>query len=231
MIYPEKNTSDKIVDGIRVGAQLIPFGIGGAISEIVNSFIPFGYENRRDEWFRSIGMKIEKLPDETNILIKNYIETEEGKTLLIRATITAIETHKIEKLNYLSNVLLSVIEEERMSYDKKEMFLSVISLLEPYDLLLLKIIKNEIKEFNLSDNYEGAYQVSVDNGFTGEKDEFAIIINKLKLNSLLRVSDSIDSFSDVYSPVLIGANNESVLPKFLVTDFANQLVDYLKDTK
>lgn len=231
MIYPEKNTSDKIVDGIRVGAQLIPFGIGGAISEIVNSFIPFGYENRRDEWFRSIGMKIEKLPDETNILIKNYIESEEGRTLLIRATITAIETHKIEKLNYLSNVLLSVIEEERMSFDKKEMFLSVISLLEPYDLLLLKIIKNEIKEFNLSDNYEGAYQVSVDNGFAGEKDEFAIIINKLKLNSLLRVSDSIDSFSDVYSPVLIGANNESVLPKFLVTDFANQLVDYLKDTK
>jgi len=231
MIYPEKNTSDKMVDGIRAGAQLIPFGIGGAISEIVNSFIPFGYEKRRDEWFRSIGMKIEKLPDETNILIKNYIESEEGKTLLIRATITAIETHKIEKLNYLSDVLLGVIEEEHMSYDKKEMFLSIISSLEPYDLLLLTIIKNEIIEFNLSDNFEAAYQVSVDHGFAGEKDEFAIIINKLKLNSLLRVSESIDSFSDVFSHVLIAANNESTLPKFLVTDFANQLVDYLKDTK
>ena len=64
MIYPEKNTSDKVVDGIQAGAQLIPFGIGGVISEIVNSFIPFGYENRRDKWFRSIGMKIENLPDE-----------------------------------------------------------------------------------------------------------------------------------------------------------------------
>ena len=231
MIYPEKNTSDKVVNGIQAGAQLIPFGIGGVISEIVNSFIPFGYENRRDKWFRSIGIKIENLPDDTNLLIKKYIESEEGKTLLIRATIVAIETHKIDKLNFLSNVLLGVIKEEHMQYDQKEMFLSISFLLEPYDLLLLTIIKNEINEFNLIANYDEAYQISIDNGFAGEKDEFAIIINKLKLNSLLRMSESIDSFSDVYSPISLVASNESVLPKFLVTDFATKLMDYLKGSK
>ena len=231
MIYPEKNKSDKLVDGINAGVQLIPLGIGSAISEAVNSFIPLGYENRRDNWFRSIGMKIEKLPDEVNELIRVYIESEEGKTLLIRATISAIETHKAEKLSYLSNVLLRVIQEDRMQYDQKEMLLSVISSLEPYDLLLLTIISSEIDAFCFIDKYDDAFELSLNNGFIGSKDEFVIIINRLKSNSLLRVSDHVDGFSDVYTADSLVVGGTSDLPKFLITELAIQLVDYLSETK
>ena len=76
---------------------------------------------------------------------------------------------------------LALLKKSICSTIKKKCFYLLVSLLEPYDLLLLTIIKNEINEFNLSDNYEEAYQVSVDNGFAGEKDEFAIIINKLEI--------------------------------------------------
>jgi hypothetical protein len=231
MIYPEKNTSDKVADSIKAGAQLIPFGVGGAIIEVVSSFVPLGYENRRDNWLRSIGLKIENLPDSIHDLIKIYIESEEGKTLLICATSSAIETHKLEKLNSLSNVLLGVIQEEQMHYDQKEIFVTVLSSLEPYDLHLLTIISEQIFTFKFIYNYEEAYNFSKNHGFMGSKDEFTIIINRLKTNSLLRVSDHVDGFYDVYSADVLVTESTNDLPKFLVTGFAVQLIEYLTDKK
>lgn len=109
--------SDKVVDGVHAAAQLVPF-VGGAISEAVKSFVPIGYEHRRDKWFQSIELKLEKLPKETVNSIKNYIESEEGRTLLIRATMTAISTHKKDKLNAIRDILLGIICDEDMHYNQ-----------------------------------------------------------------------------------------------------------------
>lgn len=229
MNYPEKNTSDKIADGMNTAAQLIPFGVGGAISEAIKSFVPVGYEHRRDKWFQSIALKLENLPEETVNMIRTYIESEEGNTLLIRATMAAISTHKQDKYNAIRDVLLETIRDVNMHYDQKEMFISVISLLEPYDLALLNIINSKNELFESIESYEDAFTISKENGFKGERDEFIIILNRLEANSLLRVSEHIDGFGDVYSVDVITTEATSSLPKVVVTNFASQLMTFITD--
>lgn len=227
MTYPEKNTSDKVLDGMHVAVQLLPLGVGSAISEFVKSFVPVGYENRRDEWFRSIYLKLEEHPEETVKLICAFLESEEGKTLLIRATMAAVSTHKKVKHNAIRDVLIGVTLEEAMHYDQKEMYISVISLLEPYDLVLLNIIDAQSEQFGLIENYEDAFNLSKKNGFKGERDEFVIIINRLKANSLLRVSEQVEGFGDVYTADVVITKKTNSLPRFIVTNFASQLMSFL----
>ena len=229
MDFPKKNTSDKITDGIHAAAQLIPFGIGGAVSEAIKSFVPVGYEQRRDNWLRTIALKLDAFPEETVELIKTYIDSEEGQTLLIRATMAAISTHKKEKIAAIRDILLETIREEEIPYDQKEIFLSTISALEPYDLLLLKIFSSKSQLFESIQSFEEAFNITKEYGFKGERDEFVIIINKLKSNSLLRISELIDGFGDVYSENFITADATSSLPKVVVTSFATQLMAFITD--
>ena len=66
-------------------------------------------------------------------------------------------------------------------------------------------------------------------GFQGDKDEFLLTINKLKDKSLIRVSDLIDGFSDVYSAELLTTDSVNNMPRVIITDFAKRFMTYIED--
>lgn len=228
--YPEKTKSDKAIDAAHVGAQLIPFGVGGAISQTVNSFWPQGFEKRKEEWLQCLAEKIESMPEEVTEHTYTFFETEEGKTLLLKAATAAISTHKQEKYQAIRDVLLSTANDSGIKYDQKEMFVTIIADLEPYDLFLLKLFHIHHKEFGAMVGYDEALKKSQEYGFQGGKDEFLLTVNKLKDKSLLRVSDLIDGFSDVYSAELLTTNSVNDKPKVIITSFAKKLISYIEDT-
>lgn len=229
--YPEKSKLDKTADIVHVGAQLVPFGVGSAISEFIKSFYPQGFERRREEWLKGLAEKIESIPQEQKEQINTFFEGEEGTTLLLKATLAAISTHKRDKLLAIRNVLLSTVFDSSLYYDQKEICVGIISDLEPYDLVLLKIINTHLSEFGEIDSYEGAFAISKHNGFEGDQDEFFLILNKLRNKSLIRISEHINGFDDVYTvDVVIGGEKDDSRPKFKVTSLAEKLVKYVEGT-
>ncbi len=160
-----------------------------------------------------------------------FFETEEGKTLLLKAAMAAISTHKHEKYQAIRDVLLGTVNDSDIQYDQKEIFVTIIADLEPYDLFLLKLFHIHHKELGAVDGYDEALKKSQEYGFQGAKDEFLLTINKLKDKSLLRVSDLMDGFNDVYSAELLTTDSVNDKPKIIVTDFAKKLIAYIKDTE
>jgi len=227
--YPKKSKTDKVVDTIHVGAQFLPLGIGGAISEFIKSFWPQGFEKRKEEWLQCLSEEFENMPTQIREDVINYLDTEEGKTLLLKAAIAAISTHKTEKYRAIRNVLLSSIADQETHYDQKEIYVGIITELEPYDLVLLKIINLYNDQFAGMDSYKEAFEFSADHGFQGNKDEFFLVINKLKDKSLVRISDRIDGFGDVYSADVIIGESTVDLPKIVVTEFAKKFISYVKE--
>ena len=226
MEYPEKTRNDKILDGVHVGAQLIPFA-GGAISEFIKSFVPAGFESRRDEWLKSIASTLDNLPKQTAELFCKFLESEEGKTLLIRASLSAVSTHKHEKHSAIRDVLLGTSIDDTMHYDKKEMYLSVASELEPYDFCVLNIFKRDFDSLSKIESYEDIFKICTQNGFSGTRDELVIVLNRLISKSLVRISDRVDNFQDVYNVDIIVADGGSDKPRIIVTEFAVQLMSYI----
>ncbi len=229
--YPERTNRDKVADSLHASAQLIPLGIGGAVSEFIKQFFPNGFEKRKEEWLICLFDKVENLPKDIQNKIIHYLETEEGKTLLIKTVIAAISTHKIEKYNAMRDVLIGTIENDNLHYDKKEIYVNIICELEPYDLVLLKIISNHHEELASIENYETALNFVNKHGFEGGKDEFHIIINKLKDKSLIRISDHIGGFNDVYSANVVINGGDTDQPYLIVTDLTKQIISYLTNNK
>lgn len=228
--YPAKTKSDKVINGLHAGAQLVPSGIGGAISEFIKSFWPQGFEKRKEEWLQCLAEKVENMPDELAKKTISFFETEEGKTLLLKAAIAAISTHKREKHQAIRDVLLNTVNDPDIHYDQKEIYVGIITDLEPYDLVLLKIINTYHEEFGEINSYEEAFIICKGHGFQGDRDEFFLIINKLKDKSLIRISDHIDGFGDVYSPDVVITESTNDMPKIKITDFAKRLVIYIEET-
>ena len=228
--YPDKTKSDKVIDGLHVGAQLVPFGIGGALSQLVSSFFPQGFEKRKEEWFQCLIEKIEMMPEDLSKQTITYFETEEGKTLFLKAALAAISTHKRKKYQVIRDVLLNAVNDRDIHYDQKEIYVGIITDLEPYDLVLLKIIDRYYEDLGGINSYEDAFKICKHNGFQGDRDEFVLIINKLKDKSLIRISDDIDGFGDVYAVEVIISESTNNMPKIKITDFAKRLVIYIKET-
>lgn len=227
--YPKKTNSEKYIDISHAGAQLIPLGIGAGISHIMNSFFPHGFEKRKEDWLQNLAETLNNMPKELIEQLKTYFETEEGTTLLLRASIAAVSTHKKEKQQAIRDVLLNSINDLNIHYDQKEIFVGIISDLEPYDVIVLKIIRKngvEIKEIN---SYEDAYKLCKSKGFQGDRDEFYLICNKLKDKSLIRISELIDGFGDVYSAEILTTSKINDKPKIVSTNLANRLIEYLED--
>lgn len=227
--YPIKNKSDIIVDTIFVGTQFVPFGIGSAISEFVKSFLPSGYEMRKEKWLICLAEKIEKFDSEKNKIIEEYLSKEEGKTLLLKAVISAISTHKIEKYRVIRDVLLGTITDTNLNFDKKDLLLSIITELEPYDIFLLKLLDTVEEEVGNCKSYEEVYKLCMNKGFKGSKDEFTLIFHKLGEKSLIRISSSIDNYDDVYSVQVLVTSETNNKPKIIVTNLARDLLKYLEN--
>jgi len=225
--YPQKTKSDSAIDLVKAGVQLVPFGIGGAITQLYDSFFPVGFEKRKSDWLKCLAEKLEKLPEEIAMELSKYLNTEEGKTLLIRAGRSAFSTHKEEKYKVLRDVLLSSVADSSIHYDQKEMYMDIISDLEPYDVALLSSIHSNHEKYGKIESYEEAYKLSLQFGFNGSRDEFILIINKLENKSLIRITDDIDGFGDVYSTNAIIDESTSDMPKIKVTEIAIKLVSYI----
>ena len=223
---PRKNKSDRITDGLHVAAQLIPLGVGSAVSEFIKNFFPNGFEKRKDEWLKHLSDKVEILPNEMQNKIIQYLETEEGKTLLLKTTITAISTHKIEKYKAMRDVLVGTIADDKLNYDQREIYVNILCELEIYDIILLKIISKYSEQLARIGSYEAFFNFVNKHGFCGDNDEFDLIIKKLKDKSLIKVSDHIVGSDVVYSAVFVTeGNNEK--PFLIVTELTKQIISYL----
>ena len=230
--YPEKSKLDNTVDAFNVVAQIEPTGICSLILEVIK-FHPKSFERRQEDWLKCIAEKIENMPQEQEEQLRNFFEEEEGKTLLFQATVAAIATHKRDKLLAIRNVLLNTICDSNSYYDQKEIYVGIITDLEPYDLVLLKIINTHCLEFGAVDSYEGAFAISKANGFDGDRDDFFLMLNKLRSKSLIRISEHINGFDDVYTVdvVIIGENESGYSkPKIKVTALAEKLIAYIEET-
>ncbi len=225
--YPKKNRTDKTIDTIYTGAQFIPFGIGSTISEFVKSFWPSGYEKRKEKWLICLAEKIEKLDSEKNKMISEYLISEEGKTLLLKAVISAISTHEIEKYNLIRDVLLGTISDTKLNFNQKDIFLRIITELEPFDIFLLKLLKTSEKEIGECESYEKVYRSCIEKGFAGTRDEFTLSFHKLSEKSLIRISSNIGGFYDVYSVELMSTHITNNQPKIIITRLAKDLLQFV----
>lgn len=229
MKKPKKNKFDTVHEVTKIIAESIP--VLSALSKLKTLYSPIGLEKRNIVFWDHVGKTLEALPETVVKIIIEYSESEEGQTLLLKTMRAVYLTHKLEKYSMLRNVLLNTALDDAVSFDYKEICIELISELEPADVLLLKEFNQNLSDFAELDSYEKIFKLCVSHGLRFDKDSFYLSLMKLKNKSLIRLSEGIDGFNDVYESVNLVGENDNKMPRLKITSLASKFIEYLEDLK
>ncbi len=125
--------------------SLIP-RVGGAAAELFALVIAPPLTRRRDEWFQSVGERLEKLQENVaGFKIEALVNNELFVTTMLRATQEALRTHQKEKLEALRNVVVNAALRSTVDETKQQFFLNMVCELDGLDLLVLGVLSDPIK--------------------------------------------------------------------------------------
>lgn len=229
MKNPKKNDFDRVHEVAKIIAEITPKT--KILSKLKSIIFPIGIEKRKEEFLDYVGETLEALPEIITKRIIEYFESEEGQTLLLKTLRAVYLTHKVEKYFILRNVLLNSAKDDAVSFDYKEICTELASELEPADVLLLKDFNQNKVDFAKCGSFEEIYKVCVGHGLDFDKDSFYLSLMKLKNKSLVRITEGLEGFDDVFSPSGLLLEEQDSKPCLIISPLGLKFIEYLKDLK
>jgi hypothetical protein len=208
-------------------AMLSP--IWGA-SELFERLVSSPLDRRTREWMANVA---DFLQQNFGYDLEKLESNEKFLTVFVQATRIAAQNHQKEKLNALRNAIVSSVFHQDISEDLQLIFIRFIDELTPSHLLLLKFFvkfESELAKLKsypaLFDFFHAHYEYS--NALY--RDEFKMLIGDLNTRGLVRVSQDIEDFEDIYeaSSILLSETNDS-LPRILITQIAKDFIRFISD--
>jgi hypothetical protein len=137
--YPEKRSASNYLQPIAKGVPgAIPLA-GGILSEVIGEVWQPALERRRDEWFRELGKRMDRL-EATHSDLKKLLETEQMLTVTALATLSAMSTHQEEKREALRAAVVNSAIAAEPDHEMQLLFLRLIDQLTAAQVQLLRFI-------------------------------------------------------------------------------------------
>ena len=139
--YPEPNERDYATEILKIGISAIPI-FGGPASELFGALLAPALGRRRDDWFEQLRLRLNDLTRRVDgLTFEKLSKNEEFVSAVMQASLVASRTHSSEKLIALQSAVLNVAAGTAPDDDLQSMFLSLVDLLTPLHLRLLKQFK------------------------------------------------------------------------------------------
>ncbi len=230
--YPQKNKVDVAFDLTEIALQFIPIA-GGPLATVLSKYNPKAISKRIDNWMIELENSINKLDRNIKVQLIEYLNTEEGGTLLGIACENALKTHKIEKIQTIIEVLNSAILNSELIYDEKELLVNTICSLEPYDISVLLTIKRKYTQISKIKNLNKMLEFILEDDVNVSISTVYIIINRLKAASMIRVSPSLSEKDEVFenTPSLTIAGATSTKPTIVITEIGEKIIQMMPNKR
>jgi hypothetical protein len=207
--------------------------VAGA-GELFERFIPSPLEKRRHKWMEIVGEVLHLLQQNLGFELENLQSNEKFVTIVFQATRIATQNHQKEKLVALRNAIVSSVLNQEISDDLQLVYIRFVDELTPTHLVLLKLLikfESKIKKLKsypaIFDFIHSRYEQKK----VFSRDEFKMLLGDLSVRGLVRISQDIDDFEDIYAASLILAEaTNDTLPRILITDVAKDFIKFISET-
>ncbi len=202
-------------------------------TELFEQFVSPPLDKRLDRWREYVGEALYMLEHSLGFNLEKLQSNEKFITVVTQTTRVAIQNHQKEKLTALRNTIINSALHKDIADDLQLIFIRFIDELTPSHLLLLKFFVEFESELIKLRSYSDLLKF-VNSHFEHSndlaRDEFLMLIGDLSTRGLIRVSQDIDDFDDIYkaSLFLLHKTNDT-LPRFLVTKIAKDFIDFISN--
>ena len=208
----------------KVALSAIPM-VGGSLSESFDALIGAPISKRREQWMIEITNALNKLTINYDNLSKN----DEFVSNFIESTLVVIKNNHKEKKEYLKTIIIKSAKNETPINDWSSLFIRYIDEVSYDSILLLSYIYENKLELKFIESYEDFYEKYTKNAHKEvDKDYFKFMCTELSGKGLLRISNSIDDFSDIYvTTTLITEDTDETLPRLKVTSAGKEFIKWI----
>ena len=167
--------------------------------------------------------------------VEDLQSNEEFISVVFFATQVAIMSHQEEKFSALSNALVSAAL-QRSSKDEEFLGLTFIRFVEELTPLHIRVLqylvdhRGSIVSLTSYPQLFGLIEIGVKP--PPSKDEFILVINDLEAKGIIRISQGMDNFEDLYnSSAILDQSSDETLPRIVVTEIGEKFINYIAKPK
>lgn len=135
----ENNEGYEKIETIRnlfiAGTGIIPV-VGGAISILLDKYLPSAIENRRIQFLNQLETDFQKLPYD---VIKNLENNEDFYTVFLKVLSTITHEHKVEKIKVFRNILINSTVLAKEKFNEVDFFIKLINTLSIDQIKILHL--------------------------------------------------------------------------------------------
>lgn len=142
------------------GTGIIPV-VGGAISVLLDKYLPSAIENRRTQFLNQLEDDFQKLPYD---IIKNLENNEDFYSVFLKVLGTVTYEHKVEKIKVFRNILINSTVLAEQKFNEVDFFIKLINTLSIDQIRILHLFylrdyKKSIKFKNIDNFIEKNWKI------------------------------------------------------------------------
>jgi hypothetical protein len=222
-IDPKKELAAALVKG---AVSAIPIA-GGIISEVANLYLN-PLERRKQLWMNEVCRAIKDIQDQFSRLPESLEDDEAFISFLYQTTILALKNHQREKIEALSNALVSAADPESASEDLIFQFLRYIDELSVTHLQILSGFEKHSGQLARLEQLEQVYaQFQSLTGMLLDRAMFRSFLQDLDARFLIRIGD-VEDFAEYASKISAILLEESKKRPIQVTDFGRKFLSFMR---
>ena len=227
MIEPPNDSKVEAAAALLKGAaSAIPF-VGGVVAEVGNLYLN-PLERRKQRWTVEVSLALNAIQHRFALLPEDLSKNEAFISFLYQATISALKTHRSEKLVALRNCLVASLDEMRLSQDLSFQFLRFVDELSVSHLSILRILEKHRERFVGLGDLEQVHQAL--NALLDvplEAGAFRSFLQDLDNRFLIRVED-LEDLPDYASRKSLMLREESETRWLAVTPLGSSFLAFIR---
>lgn len=218
---PTKTISDSIHSFVNSCLSSVPCG-GSFLSQLFTMVVPKIYNKRLQKWMESVSQRLNSL----QVDIDHLKNDEDFITVLITTTRFAVQTLDKMKYEYLQNILLNAAAQDPTNAEEATTLARLVDELLTLEIKLLKLlVENELSLKSVK-SYSDLRKITFREKTNISNNDFYFLIQNLASKGLIRISQDIENFDDIYSSdklLLEGGYDNK--PRVIITDFGKKLYE------
>jgi hypothetical protein len=200
-----------------------------AASELFEHFLAPPLQRRLVAWRENVAEALRQLESRQGIDLTKLQSDEYFISIVMQATTIAMRNHQAEKLTALQNAIVNSAIPSRSKEDLHLVFVRFIDELTPIHVKLLSFLVQEEMVLRDLKSYPQLYDAfDKKHPHALPHDEFKMTCGDLEVRGLVRISQDIDDFADIYqaSSLLLEQTRDD-LPRIIVTDIAKEFLWFI----
>lgn len=224
---PSRTVGDHAHQLIKAALSATPY-VGGPAAEFFAAMVAPPLVRRQQDWMDRIASALQRLEDEGRVDLRALVEDEGFITVLLQASQAALRTHREHKLRMLQEAVAHAAEGGTISTDQELMFVRYVDELTPTHLALVVWVYQNREDVANQKSFDELYRAAVQNGSVRvDRDGFYSCFMDLETRGLLRMSDELAGFSDVYGVRTLHTSEIQEGPMLRVTTWGEAFLNFV----